>query len=421
MFGRRHLLLVALLGASAGGCTFAGFCCGRATDFDETTRSDRRRVKKEIRKEHAEELEEAAEDLLDDALDRREDDLEAYYAWLSRTLDLPAIWNQTRTQPGFVRAWRITTFDGAHGESGGFASARLTAVPDWSYLVTAALKKKFETEFDKSDRDRLARDLWLGERWAIDHLDAGVPGIDLELSISSEDMPPGFGPVLRVLGSARTDLEGRAVLALTSASVPGNVPPMSYELTARPLNAPAGSPALERDEPAHLSVRRGSPKGVVFVDSDDVLDWTSEASVRVIVDQERFIARDYCVKDALAAIAKTHAVAVISTHPDSREPVFRRGLSASQATDAHPRGLALHFAASRSPIAKGAPRLTPLASLTTSYRDALGPGAVTGLVTSDPALAEAFAQATGLRAWTLASPKDGGWCAGLSGLLAPKK
>lgn len=398
-----------------------GFCCGRVTDFDETTRSDRRKVKKELRKEHAEELEEAAEDLLDEALDLREESLEAYYAWLAKSLDLSAVWAEKRGEPGFVRTWRLTTLDGAYGDGGGFAGARLVAVPDWYFLVTAALKKKFETEFDKSDRDLLARDLWRGERWAINHLDAGVAGIDIELSIAAEDMPPGFGPVLRVIGSARTDLEGRAWLTLAKDAVPGSVPPMAYELTGRPLNAPAKAPALERDEPGHLVVRRGDGKPLVLVDANDVLDWTREVPMRAIVEQERFTVRDWCVKDALAEIGRTHAVAVTGAEPDSLAPVFRRGLVDGGATGVHPRGIALHLAEHRQTLALPEMRFSQLATLTDRHRVALGVDAVAGLVTSDPVLAESFAKSSGLKAWTLASPREGGWCAGLPGLVAPKK
>ena len=419
-FALRVLLAVAVL-ATASGCTAMGYCCGRVTDFDETTRSDRRKVKKELREEKREELEEAAEDLFDEAKDLREESLEAYYAWLAKSLDLPAVWSEKRNEPGFVRAWRLTTLDGAYGEAGGFAGARLVAVPDWYFLVTAALKKKFDTEFDKGDRDGLARDLWRGERWAINHLDSGIAGIDVELSIAAEDMPPGFGPVLRVIGTARTDTEGRASLNLAKDAVPGSVPPMAYELTGRPLNAPAKAPALERDEAGHLFVRRGAAKPVVFVDANDVLDWTREAPMRSIVEQERFTVRDGCVKDAFTEMSRTHTIAVIAAEPDSLVPVFRRGLADSGATSVHPRSVALHFADNRITIARPEMRLSQLATHADRYRVALGTDGVAGLVTSNAALAESLAKTTGLTGWTLASPGDGGWCAGLPGLLAPKK
>ena len=95
--------------------------------------------------------------------------------------------------------------------------------------------------------------------------------------------------------------------------------------------------------------------------------------------------------------------------------MFRRGLAASGATGAHPRGLTVHFAESRAPVSAVPSRVAQLAALAERHRG------VEGLVTSDPALAESFATSTGLKAWTLTSPKDGGWCAGLPGLLAPRK
>lgn len=398
-------LLCIVLGAAVGSCTFAGYCCGRLTDFDETTGSDRRKVKKELREKHEEELEEAAEDLLDEAKDRREKgDLAEYYEWLAKELDLAKVWTESRAKSGLVRSWRVTTLDGVYGDAGGFASVRVIAVPDWSWLVTTALKRKFELEFDKSDRDKLARDLWLGGRFAIDLVDAGVPGIDVELSIESENMPPGFGPVSRVLGSARTDTGGRATIALGPGSIPGNVPPLSYELTAKIANAPS---TVERDEPGHLHVRRGDGRGVVLVDAEDVLDWRGTLQTRQIVERERFTPRDYCVRASLESIAKSNGIAIVSAAPDTREPVFRKGLVASGAADVHPRSIALHFDAKP-------------ASLAERYRAALGANGIAGLVTSDPAKAESFAKATGAKAWTLAAPRDGGWCAGLPGLLAPK-
>lgn len=417
---RRVLLATALgvLSSSAGGCTIAGYCCGRLTDFDETTRSDRRKVREEEREKKEEALEEAADEFLDEAEELREESLDRYYAWIVKELGLPEIWAANRAKPELVRAWRLTTLDGVYGDGGGFAGVRLLAIPDWSWLVTAGLKAKFEREFPKRDRDRLARDLWMGERWAIRHLDAGVPGIDVEISVESGEMPEGFSPVKHVVGTARTDLEGRGDLAIPRDGVPGSALPGAYELVARIAGASPPRP-VERDEAGHLFVRRGTPRPVLLVDAEELLDWTREVSRRAMLEG-RWIARDWCVRDALPEIAKSHPVVAFSSQPDALAAAFREGLVASGAAPKHPRSVALHFAAARSPLESDAARIEQAVALAARYRGALGEGAVAGLVTPDPSVADAFARRTGAKAWTLAAPKDGGWCAGLPALLPPR-
>ena len=407
----RTAALLFLLAFGTSSCTIAGYCCGRVTDFDETTRSDRRKVRKEEREKKEEALEDAADDFLDEAEDIREESIDRYFAWIVKELDLAKIWAANRARPELVRAWRVTTQDGVYGDAGGFADVRVLAIPDWSWLVTAGLKEKFESEFPKRHRDRIARDLWIGERWAIRHLDAGVPGLDVELAMESPGMPK------HVLGIARTDLEGRGTLLLPRDGVPGSVMPGAYELVAR-LASTAPRP-VEIDEPGHLFVRRGNARPVVLVDADEVLDWTREVSLRAALEG-KWLARDWCVKDALPEIARSHPVVAISSQPDTLVTPFRGGLVASGTLPAHPRSIALHFAASRAPLEGDAARVDLAVELAGRYRAALGESAVEGLVTPDADVADAFAKRTGRKAWTLAPPREGGWCAGLPALLAPR-
>ena len=407
------VLAVPLVLANAGCFSSAGFCCGRLTDFDETTRSDRREVKKEIAEKEEEEREEAAEDLLDDAKEVRKRDFADYVAFLVKKLDLPAVYADVRAKPGYVRAWRLTTFDAWANETGGEVAVKLEEIPDWANVLDVAAKRKYGKALDRGDRDALSRDLWLAERITTRHFALGVAGVDLELRATPEgaagQRAEGAGSTESVLGTfghARTDVDGRATVKVDPIWIAARAPG-AYEITATVSPGRVTAPRLEIDDAGHLFVQRGGgAQHVLAIDADSLFDWKGAALAPLLLD-ERFALRDICVKERLPLVAKgTHKLLVISDDPDAFVPVFRQAMTRTGLFPKHPLGVFLAGNPVRAPVDPAARATFVKATLASLARANV---TLDRFFTQDAALADALGEA-GIPVVRIPRPNDGGWC-----------
>lgn len=404
------IVILAVLPAIQGCFTSVGFCCGRLSDTDETTRADRREVKKEQREEAEEAREEKAEAFLDRAAELRDRDLESYLRHVARELDLAKVWADMRAQPGFTRAIRVTALDAAldapaaKGLPPGSAllRARVQEFPDWAVLVDAACKRAFTGELSAARRGGLARDLWLAERVSIRHLDAGLAGVEV-----------AFETERGQLGGARTDPSG---LAVYSSRIP--LPAGSHVLRAR-LPAPPAGRTVESDS-AWLSVRPPAAKVLAIHAPEGVLEWSPRSRATTHLEAA-WRPRDACAAGALRDLmAGGMHVVLVSAEPDAMAPAIREGLRAARIAEspwANGR-ITLRFHEGRDAAAEpSAIAIRLSAALAPLPGDA---HAIVGLVGLDPAIEAQAAAAAGVPFHRLARAADGGWCAGIPGILPPR-
>ncbi len=394
MSKRLSILLLLLAALPLGGCTAMGFCCGRLTDFDETTDADRRKVERERKEAEEENREERAESFEDRAKKKREGDYAAYLEWLVKELRLVETWNQERERHSRLR---VVALDGLAGRDGLLASARVERAPDFPSLVRAAAKERFGGEISEREVARVGRELVFAAPWVSRFFPSAAPGVDVAFTAGESR-----------IGVARSDVDGRAVLSLAPAAVPA-----ALADGVHPLRAEAAGVTGDRSaEEARLFVRRKArPERAIVVTADSLFDLSPRNTLRDALEDSRFFARDVCTQPSIEKLGRR--VVVISREPDALTPLYRRAAAALLSSDGKP--LEPFVVAAPSRDRAGADWIAnALAAQKGFWSEVVFIGA-------DPDVEVEAAKKAGVAYHTLANPRDGGWCAGIEPLLAPSR
>lgn len=374
-----------------GGCTAIGFCCGRLTDFDETTDADRRKVERERRNEEEEKLEKRAETFEERARAKREKDYGAYLEWLVRELGLVEAWSKERDR---LSRLRVIANDGLAGRDGLLVSARVERSPDYPALVRRVAKERFGEEISDREVQRVGLELAYAEPWVSRWFDSAAPGVDVTFSAGE-----------RRLGLARTDANGRAVLSLAPRDVPPDLADGIHPLRAEIARASGDRHA----EDARLFVRRSRPERAVVVTADALFDLDPRTALRAALEDSRFFVRDVCTAPAVETLGPR--VVVLSREPDALTPLYRRASAALLSQGGKP----------LEPLVVAAPTRERAGSdfLAEALAAQKGFWSEVVFVGADPAVEEDAAKRAGVPYHPVARPKDGGWCAGVGPIVPP--
>lgn len=412
------LVILLLLSALVSGC-LASLGCAFCLHPVENTRKAKeigRRIDPRTRAEHFKHVVE------DGSL--RDKDFGAYVAFVVTELRLKDVLQIVLKEEGAIRGYRVQTVDAFGTADGGARVAgRLEVIPDYGVLVNEGVKMAFGI-WGKLLPDRMVkkvgRELTEGNRFVAQFLEVGVDESDLDFSLHT---PGGEIP----LGTATTDVGGRAVLEIPAGKMPANVATGEYALSARiaatrrPVFFGDGSKVAQEDGGLLFWRAAGAPAERVLVVnvSDTVFALDGPRAMRMALTEKRYDLKDTCTADALAGLtARGVRVVLLSGNPEGMVPLMREELARTRILGADARRVPLVF----KPMNVGLDRET----MRSFKKDALlaqkafwGADAVLGYVGDDPEQDGEAAKAAGVRYLQLPKAAAGGWCAGMEPVVPP--
>jgi hypothetical protein len=348
----------------------------------------------------------------------RDRDFGAYVGFVVSELRLKDVLAYEAKKEGMLEGYRVQTVDGFSGQDGGAVSARLEMEPDYGKLVNEGVKTAFGI-WGKLLPDKMVigigRDLTSGNRFAGQFLDVGVDEVDLDFFLQ----PPGQPEIL--LGTARTDVGGRATLPIAADKLPASGAwPVSARISKShpPLDFDS-KVKVDVEDGGQLFVRRaGDPvRPVVVINvSNTVYRLDGEKALRKAIVDKQYELEDSCTAAALADLSTRYQLVYLSGNPEGMAPMVRDQLRTSGLSTV---STPMVFKPMNIALERDKMRAFKAEALV-SQKKFWGSDAIAGYIADDPEDDGVAAQVAGVPYFQLPKQQDGGWCAGIPPLTAAR-